>query len=163
MKLKFMILFLFVTLVFTITACNSKLENKGTLIYKTSQKIEGEWQQEDYSDDSQFITLTPSNLERQKERLRNIEGLSLDGGLAVYVTLGECPTGGYNIQIGEIRKADETLVVTIKAISPAPDEMVTQVITYPYDLVRLSASEVEDIKRVLFYKESGEEIKKEKI
>ena len=158
-----MILFLILSLAVTVIACNPQLKNKGTLIYKTSQKIEGQWRQEEYPQDSKFVTITPDNLEQKKEELRNTDGLSLDGGLAVYVALGECPTGGYNIQVREIRKADQTLVVTIKAISPAPDQMVTQVITYPYDLVRLSASEVEDVKRVLFYKETGEEIKKEKI
>lgn len=163
MRSKLMLLCLICILAVTVIACNPQLKNKGTLIYKTSQKIEGQWQQDKYPSASKFVTITPENIKLQKKKLRNTAGLSLNGGLAVYVTLGECPTGGYDIQIREIRKADQTLVVTVKAISPAPDQMVTQVITYPYDLVRLSASEVQEVKEVLFYKAAGEKIKKEEL
>ncbi|MBM7556722.1 protease complex subunit PrcB family protein [Halanaerobacter jeridensis] len=163
MKAKIMISFLILSLALTVIACNPQLKNKGTLIYKTSQKIEGQWRQDEYPDASEFVTITPDNIQQKKTELRNIDGLSLDDGLAVYVALGECPTGGYNIQIREIRKADQTLVVTIKAISPDPEKMVTQVITYPYDLVRLSASEVQEVNKVLFYTVAGEKIKKEEI
>ena len=163
MKTRLILLSLVLMLAVIVIACNPQLKNKGTLIYKTSQKIEGQWQQDQYPSDSKFVTITPANIKVQKKKLRNTAGLSLNGGLAVYVSLGECPTGGYNIQIREIRKADQTLVVTVKAISPTPDQMVTQVITYPYDLVRLSASEVQNVKQVLFYKAAGEKIKKEKL
>ena len=163
MKVKVMILSLLIILVVTITACNPQLKNKGVLIYKTSQTIEGEWLQESYPQDSKFVTITPENIDEQRKKLRNITGLSLNNGLAVYITLGEAPTGGYNIQIQEVRKLGEKLIVTSKAVSPAPDQIVTQVITYPYDLVRLSASEVQNITEVIFYTAEGKEIKKEKI
>ena len=163
MKNKIIILLLIIILVVIISGCNSEFKNKGKLIYKSAKKLEGSWQQEDYISDSKFVTITKDNIKHYKNRLRNIEGLSLNDELAVYVTLGQRPTGGYNIQIREIRKNNQTLIVTIKAVSPAADQMVTQVITYPYDLVRLSSSEVENIQQVLFYSVTGQKIKEEEI
>lgn len=57
-----------------------------------------------------------------------------DGLLYILITYGEKPTGGYVVEIEEIKKQEETLVVTVEFTEPGEDEMVTQAITYPYDL-----------------------------
>jgi hypothetical protein len=163
MKIKFMLIFLVIIISFSVTACNPELKNKGKLIYRSSQELKGVEENNDYLETSKFITITANNIEEQKNKLRNLDGLSLQGGLAVYITLGQRPTGGYAIQIKEIRKSDQTLIVTLRAVAPKPDQMVTQAITHPYDLVRLSASEVENIKEVLFYTVDGTKIKEEEI
>ncbi|MGM0501441.1 MAG: protease complex subunit PrcB family protein [Bacillota bacterium] len=163
MKIRGVILLVIIILAIAISGCNHDIKNKGKLIYKSSQQFENNWEEDNYVEESKFITITEENIEKYKNELNNLDGLSLDNGLAIYVTLGQRPTGGYNIQIREVRKSDETLIVTIKAISPGSEEMVNQVITYPYDLVRLSASEVKNVNRVLFYSAAGDKIKEEEI
>ncbi|MGM0369285.1 MAG: protease complex subunit PrcB family protein [Bacillota bacterium] len=163
MKIKFMLVVLVIIISFSVIACNSELENKGKLIYRSSQELKGVEEDKDYLETSKFITITANNIEEQKNKLRNLDGLSLNDGLAVYITLGQRSTGGYAIQIREIRKTEQTLIVTLKAVAPKPDQIVTQAITHPYDLVRLSASEVENVNRVLFYTVDGTKIKEEEI
>ncbi|MGM0651916.1 MAG: protease complex subunit PrcB family protein [Bacillota bacterium] len=61
----------------------------------------------------------------------------LEGVLYILVTYGEKPTGGYDVEITEIVLQDEKVVVTAEFIEPAEDEMVTQALTYPYDLAMI--------------------------
>jgi hypothetical protein len=55
--------------------------------------------------------------------------------LYLLVTYGEKPTGGYSVAITDITERDDRLEVTINFTDPAEDEMVTQALTYPYELV----------------------------
>ena len=57
-----------------------------------------------------------------------------EGKLYLLVAYGEKPTGGYTVEVTDISKEDEKLVVTAYFTSPAEDEMVSQAFTYPYDL-----------------------------
>ncbi len=57
-----------------------------------------------------------------------------NGFLYILVTYGEKPTGGYTVEIAEIARQGEELFVTVQFSEPGEDEMVTQAITYPYDL-----------------------------
>ncbi len=57
-----------------------------------------------------------------------------NGLLYILVTYGEKPTGGYTVEIAEIVKRGEELLVTVQFSEPGEDEMVTQALTYPYDL-----------------------------
>lgn len=52
----------------------------------------------------------------------------------ILVTYGEKPTGGYTVEITEIAKKGAELVVTVQFSEPGEGEMVTQALTYPYDL-----------------------------
>lgn len=57
--------------------------------------------------------------------------------LYLLVTYGEKPTGGYNVEITDITEGEGKLVVTADFTEPGEDEMVTQALTYPYDLAML--------------------------
>ncbi len=57
--------------------------------------------------------------------------------LYLLVTYGEKPTGGYAVEITSITEEDGKLVVTVDFSEPGEDEMVTQALTYPYDLAML--------------------------
>jgi hypothetical protein len=57
--------------------------------------------------------------------------------LYLLVTYGEKPTGGYVVEITEITEEDGKLIVTAHFAEPGEDEMVTQALTYPYDLAML--------------------------
>ncbi len=61
----------------------------------------------------------------------------LEGVLYLLVTYGEKPTGGYGVEITDIAMQDEQVVVTAEFTEPAEDEMVTQALTYPYDLAMI--------------------------
>ncbi len=63
--------------------------------------------------------------------------------LYILVTYGEKPTGGYNVEIEKIEKQGSTLEVTAKFTEPGEDEMVTQALTYPYDLAVVEETDVE--------------------
>ena len=55
----------------------------------------------------------------------------------VLLALGERPTGGYHGEITSVRRTADTLIVTGIAHRPGPDEMVVQVITYPFHAVMI--------------------------
>ncbi len=57
--------------------------------------------------------------------------------LYLLVTYGEKPTGGYSVEIADIRENEGKLIVTAYFTEPGEDEMVTQALTYPYDLAML--------------------------
>ncbi len=61
----------------------------------------------------------------------------LEGVLYLLVTYGERPTGGYDVEITDIAVQDDRVVVTADFTEPAEDEMVTQALTYPYDLAMI--------------------------
>ncbi len=65
----------------------------------------------------------------------------------VIVTRGEKPTGGYDIAIENMKllqKEDETttLVVYTKFSDPQPGDILTQVITYPYEIAETELKEL---------------------
>ena len=52
----------------------------------------------------------------------------------ILVARGMKPTAGYSIEIIKIEKADGNIVIHTETQDPDPDDMVAEVITYPYDL-----------------------------
>ncbi len=60
-----------------------------------------------------------------------------EGVLYLLVTYGEKPTGGYDVEITDITEEEGKLVVTAYFTEPGEDDMVTQALTYPYDLAML--------------------------
>lgn len=58
------------------------------------------------------------------------------------VTYGEKPTGGYAVEIGEVVVANDKISVPVRFKKPAPGEMVTQALTYPYDLKEMEARDL---------------------
>ena len=61
---------------------------------------------------------------------------------------GEKPTGGYKITIEDLQVVDNTLVVDYSLVSPAPDDIVTQAITYPEDSADLPEDDFEDVELI---------------
>ena len=76
--------------------------------------------------------------------LQTFGGQTLIDGENLYllVTYGEKPTGGFSVEITEIVKEKDKLVVTANFNEPGKDEMVTQALTYPYSLVIIEASDL---------------------
>ncbi len=57
--------------------------------------------------------------------------------LYLLVTYGEKPTGGYEVEITEIKEEEGKLIVTAYFTEPGEDDFVSQALTYPYDLAML--------------------------
>jgi hypothetical protein len=61
-----------------------------------------------------------------------------EGHTYIFVARGERPTGGYDVSIrGAIRTDEDTIEVRVTFTRPAPDMMVTQAITYPFDVAAI--------------------------
>lgn len=85
---------------------------------------------------------TPSNILEAIETIKfnrgyylfNPEEYSTEDKSYLLICAGEKNTGGYDVEIKSLAYEKDTVVVKIEETSPAADEMVTQVITYPYVL-----------------------------
>jgi hypothetical protein len=61
-----------------------------------------------------------------------------EGYTYIFVARGERPTGGYDVSIREARRTEgDTIEVRVTFTRPAPDMMVTQAITYPFDVAAI--------------------------
>ncbi len=82
----------------------------------------------------------PGDLKDKIEQSREEEGFdilrSADASFLV-VYAGERPTAGYSIEISRIVDQEGVTQVTVRETMPGEDEMVAQVITYPFDIVKL--------------------------
>jgi hypothetical protein len=79
----------------------------------------------------------PAEIDRWIESSLDIflgQAYEYEGELYLLVTYGEKPTGGYAVEITNISAAEGTLFVTVLFTEPDEEEMVTQALTYPYDL-----------------------------
>lgn len=54
------------------------------------------------------------------------------------VAWGEKPTGGYQVKIRDVARGTKGDVVMVELMAPDPDEVVTQAITHPSDLVSVN-------------------------
>jgi hypothetical protein len=55
----------------------------------------------------------------------------------VYIALGERRTGGYHISLEGVEQSGERILVSCSEIKPADSEMVTQVLTYPWIVLKV--------------------------
>ena len=60
----------------------------------------------------------------------------------VVAALGAAPTGGYAVRINQITSSSKSMQVQLAMKSPAPSDMVIQIITYPVDSVCLQRSKL---------------------
>ncbi|MDK2991095.1 MAG: hypothetical protein PWP48_328 [Clostridiales bacterium] len=90
------------------------------------------------------ISDAPSALQETIEQVKKEKGYIYytenDSGY-IYVAAGEKPTGGYAVEVLDvIDNKNDKITVTVRFTEPGKDDMVTQVITYPYALIRINAS-----------------------
>lgn len=70
--------------------------------------------------------------------------------IVVFATLGEKPTGGYEIEITRITATRTTLVVMSRVTAPGRGAVLAQVLTYPSDAVSIAASAMPRSRRLLY-------------
>lgn len=94
------------------------------------------------------LTLSEENQKILEEK-RSTMGHYLfkdNGTTCLAVFSGEKNTGGYTIEIVEVSLEGEQLSVSTVETEPGPDDMVTQAITYPTDIVKLAdIKDIEDL------------------
>lgn len=61
----------------------------------------------------------------------------LEKDIYILITMGEQPTGGYEVKIHQVLEVEEEVRVLYELISPGEGDMTTQVITYPYALIKI--------------------------
>lgn len=64
-----------------------------------------------------------------------VQEKQLAGDRYVLITEGMKPTGGYAVTVEKVEADQEKLTVQVQSVEPEPGEMVTEAITYPYDLI----------------------------
>lgn len=92
----------------------------------------------DYQDLPEQIKSWVDNSRKQEiAQTKNFAGYTY-----ILVTYGEKPTGGYRVEIQELQKRKDSIEIFVEFQAPAADQMVTQAFTYPYDLVRIKATDI---------------------
>lgn len=57
----------------------------------------------------------------------------------IVLNMGEKATGGYEIGVETVVETDKNIIITVKETLPEPNAMVTQVVTYPYCIVKINS------------------------
>jgi hypothetical protein len=57
----------------------------------------------------------------------------------IVLNMGEKTTVGYQIGVESVVETEKNIILTIKETVPEPNAMVSQVITYPYCIVRINS------------------------
>ncbi len=63
------------------------------------------------------------------------QSYSYEGKLYILVTYGEKPTGGYSVKITDVKINENRVTVRADFREPGEEEIVTEALTYPFDLV----------------------------
>lgn len=101
--------------------------------------IEGKLNKENRLSSLKFAVL---NNEEDKEGLdgysRRIPKLDYQFDRYLYIWgLGKANTGGYNLYISEVSQLGKVVWVKVHLVTPGKDDIVTQAITYSFDLIRI--------------------------
>jgi hypothetical protein len=63
----------------------------------------------------------------------------------IYIGMGEKSTGGYDVEIISVKAVDGKIKIFVEEIEPEKDEVVIQVITYPFEVLRIEKEQSRDI------------------
>jgi hypothetical protein len=104
-------------------------------------KVADEWviiEQVNY----RVLTQLPVKVRQLVESTRGSKACKIlpgEGSQYLLISLGKRNTGGYSIEIIDVKKIEEQVVVTYRERRPAPRDMVIQVITYPWIVVEIDS------------------------
>ncbi|MBM7624072.1 protease complex subunit PrcB family protein [Sporohalobacter salinus] len=137
-------------LLLVITGCN--VNNKvSTVIYNSKEELSGEWTEKEPPQETRYKLITNENKRKvlrdysddeAKPYYHSIEELDLTKEVAILAYLGPMPNGGYGIQINKVIQRNNKLIAKVKYVSPKPDDLVTMIVTYPYDLVTIKKNKL---------------------
>lgn len=79
-------------------------------------------------------------------KARGIQFKVFDNKTYILICTGEKPTGGYSIQLDSVTMvAPGSVYITAQVISPSPDMMVIQVLTYPCKLIAIDDDKISQV------------------
>ncbi len=90
-----------------------------------------------------FIINNAEEYERVIGSLDNKTEINFEENSIIAVLLGQRRTGGYNVEIDEIREKEDKIVIHATETRPGKDCGVIQVLTYPYEVVLVENIEEE--------------------
>jgi hypothetical protein len=93
------------------------------------------------------IFQAPPQVERMVQQQRKEEGAAVyvaEDAVYIVVARGEKPTGGYGIRVVDIKEEGGGFDVHVEYSDPKPGQMVAQVVTYPFAVVK---ADLKDISR----------------
>lgn len=74
------------------------------------------------------------------ENLKNkISPTDIQNSNFVILNMGEKATGGYSISVDSVVETDNNIIITVKDTNPKSGAMVSQVITYPFCVVKVNS------------------------
>lgn len=122
--------------VFVLISCGAKKTSDSKVLYEVLTE------QSDGGGNIQFFEiLTEPNeikmLENDPLLADKMKQSDISNSNYVILNMGEKNTGGYSIGVEKVEETDKNIIITVKEKNPAHDAMVTQVITYPYTVVRV--------------------------
>lgn len=95
----------------------------------------------------------PDDLAKWVEANRKTPGIrfkNVDNKTYIQICAGEKPTGGYSIELESVTMvAPGSIYLTAQVISPPPDMMVTQALTYPYILIEIEDAEISTVDGII--------------
>ena len=81
------------------------------------------------------------------ENLKNkISPTDIQTSNFIILNMGEKPSGGYKIGIESAVETDKNIIITVKEITPEPSEIVSQVLTNPFCVVKINSKKAIIIK-----------------
>ncbi|MDF2545415.1 MAG: hypothetical protein K0R93_313 [Anaerosolibacter sp.] len=81
---------------------------------------------------------------KDRYKKEGIYALQIADEMYVLISGGERPTGGHVIHVDEVNILGKSRIASVKATlyRPTPDMMVTQAITYPHTMIKMSAANI---------------------
>jgi hypothetical protein len=76
------------------------------------------------------------NDEKLKDKIRPSD---IQTSNFIVLNMGEKTTGGYQIGVESVVETDKNIILTLKETVPKPSAAVSQVVTYPYCIVRINS------------------------
>ncbi|MCV9928878.1 protease complex subunit PrcB family protein [Flavobacterium sp. LS1R49] len=131
------LMFLFVSL-FAISCGTTKTVDKSTNLYEVlTQQSDGGGNIrffEILSEPNEIKMLTSDESLKGKIKEDDIHKANF-----IVLNMGEKNTGGYSIGVEKVEETDKNIIITVKETAPNPSDMVMQVITYPYAVVKINS------------------------
>lgn len=126
-------------LVLFLFSCSSNVKNSGT-----KPLFEVLTQQPDGGANIRFFEILSESNEiamlQNDDKLKNkIHPNDIQTSNFIVLNMGEKTTSGYKINVESVTETDKNIIITVKETVPEPNAVVSQVITYPYCIVKINS------------------------
>ena len=126
-------------LVLVLFSCSSNVKNTGT-----KPLFEVLTQQPDGGANIRFFEILSESNEiamlQNDEKLKNkIHPNDIQTSNFIVLNMGEKTTSGYKINVESVTETDKNIIITVKETVPEPNAVVSQVITYPFCIVKINS------------------------